>query len=195
MTRQIIKRGLIQSFAPATYTATVLILEATSYVIGNVPVATSLDSTSAITGASCAVLFLDEHNPTDALILAVYGSVASPAAGRVVFVPGFQQLSSTVITSGTTLTLAVAGNGGIPGAALGVVFKAFFTSPSAGSFIHIAPHGASSLSAYATIGNLPGANAFLNGNGVVSLSSGGQLDIQANGGNCTTTLFTYGYLL
>src|SRR5262245_8825497 len=79
MTHQIIKRGLLQSFDPSSYTATVLILEATSYSLAGVPIATSVDGTSALAGAPCAVLFFDEQNTDDAVVLAIYGKAPSPS--------------------------------------------------------------------------------------------------------------------
>ena len=69
---QAIKRGLLQSFDPVSYTASVLILEATSAYLTGVPVATHIDGTSAQVGAYCAVLFFDEQNVTDAVVLACY---------------------------------------------------------------------------------------------------------------------------
>src|SRR4051812_3394770 len=48
------KRGIIQSFSPATYTASVLLFEATSSFLTGVPVANTVDSTSGLAGALCA---------------------------------------------------------------------------------------------------------------------------------------------
>src|SRR5205085_10883488 len=105
---QVIKRGLLQSFDPASYTASVLILEATSTFLTSVPVATHVDGTSAQVGAYCAVLFFDEQNLADAVVLAVYpnGSqgVPSPAPGRVVIVTPVQQINVVAIANTTTQT-------------------------------------------------------------------------------------------
>ena len=57
-----IKRGLLISFDNSTYTASVLIMEATSAYLTGVPIAAHMDGTSAITNAQCAVLFFDEQN-------------------------------------------------------------------------------------------------------------------------------------
>src|SRR5690348_1879218 len=104
----IIKQGILQSFDTATYTASVLILEATSTFLTLVPVATHLDGTSAQVGAYCAVLFFDEQNLDDAVVLAVYPNssqgVPSPAPGRVVIVTPVQQINAVAITSGSTQT-------------------------------------------------------------------------------------------
>lgn len=196
-TRETIKRGILTAFNPSTYTANVLIMEATSAYLQDVPVACHLDGTSAQLNALCAVLFFDEQNYTDAVVLAVYpnGSqgIPSPAPGRIVFVSGYQQISGAIINSGTTSTFTIGGNGNIPFGALGIIFSANFTSPSAGSYIQIGPHGAS-LANYQALGNLPAASSFLNTNGIVQLDSNGKIDIKANGGNCTISLYTQGYV-
>ncbi|MGH2509872.1 MAG: hypothetical protein ACRDHZ_21035, partial [Ktedonobacteraceae bacterium] len=67
-----IKRGIIQNFSAATYTASVLLFEATSYFLTGIPVTNTLDGTSGLAGALCAVLFFDEHNPQDAVVIAVF---------------------------------------------------------------------------------------------------------------------------
>src|SRR5438105_14818975 len=140
---QAIKRGVLQSFDPTTYTASVLILEATSSFLTGVPVATHMDGTSAQVGAYCAVLFFDEQNVTDAVVLACYpnGSqgVPSPAPGRMVMTTPVQQVNAVLITSGATTAFAMGTN--IAGGAKAVVFKAYFTSPTVRSSLQIAPHG------------------------------------------------------
>ena len=62
-----IKRGILQSFDSSSYTASVLLFEATSYALTGIAVANHIDGTSAINGALCAVLFFNEHNPQDAI--------------------------------------------------------------------------------------------------------------------------------
>jgi hypothetical protein len=197
---QAIKRGIIQSFDNSTYTASVLLLEATSAFLTGVPIANQVDGTSGLVGAFCAVLFFDEHNHTDAVIIATYPNssqgLPSPPPGRITFVAGFQQLHNQVINAGNTSTFTLAGAGGIPSGALGVVYKAFFTSPTVGAFIDLAPAGAGANQAnYQTIGNIQVANAYVNGTGVLQLDSSGSIDIKANTGNCTVTLYTHGYII
>ncbi|MBA2678306.1 MAG: hypothetical protein H0U76_07935 [Ktedonobacteraceae bacterium] len=197
--QEIIKRGIMTQFFPATYTANILIMEATSTVIQGVPVACHLDGTSAQLNTLCAVLFFDEQNYTDAVVLAVYpnGSqgVPVPAPGRIVFVNGYQQFSSQTINAGSASTFTLTGgSSGIPAGALGTLYKVFFSSPTAGSYIQLAPHGASDMSAYASVGNLPLANGTLNSTGTLQMDAAGRIDIKANNGNCTVTLYTHGYV-
>src|SRR5689334_8779372 len=101
---QAIKRGILQSFDPTTYTASVLVLEATSAYLTGVPMATHLDGTSAQSGAYCAVLFFDEQNLADAVVLAVYPNssqgVPSPAPGRIVMVTPALQVNAVSVSSG-----------------------------------------------------------------------------------------------
>lgn len=194
MTEQIIKRGILQSLDNATYTATALILEATSYVLSGIPIATSIDGTSAIAGASCAVLFFDAQNPLDAVIIAVYGTAPSPAPGRLTFVTPIQQLNTVTINAGTTNTYTLNnGLSGIPDNILGVICRAYFSSATVGAWIGIAPHGGS-VSDYWVLGNEPVANQSVNGNALIPVDSNGQIDIKANVGNCTVNLYTYGYI-
>jgi hypothetical protein len=194
-----IKRGIIQAFFPATYTASVLLFEATSYFLSGVPVANSVDSTSGLVGALCAVLFFDEHNPQDAVVLATFPNGSSglptPPPGRVVFLGGYQQLNAVNVAPGSPLVATLAGGAsGIPVGALGAVCQVSFSSASAGSALALAPHGASNPGAYAALGNLPAAHATVSGNALVPVDSNGQIVIQASGGTCSVTLFTYGYI-
>src|SRR5947209_19070094 len=105
---QVIKRGILQSFDSSTYTASVLILEATSAFLTGVPCSTHLDGTSAQAGAYCAVLFFDEQNLADAVVLAVYpnGSqgVPTPAPGRMVLTTPVQQINAVAIANNATAT-------------------------------------------------------------------------------------------
>lgn len=193
-------RGILQSFDPATYTASVLLFEATSYALSGVPVANSVDGTSALEGALCAVLFFDEHNLQDAVVIAIFANGLSsqpvPPPGRLTFVTGYSQLQNAVIAAGTIQTYTLtAGGSNIPQGALGVLYKAFFTSSTAGAYIQLAPHGASDMTAYASIGNLAQANSYLNGMGLLQLDSAGRVDIKANNAACTVTLVTYGYVI
>jgi len=197
--REIIKRGILISFNPATYTANVLILEATSAFLQGIPVACHLDGTSAQVNSLCAVLFFDEQNYTDAVVLAVYPNASQgvpvPAPGRIVFVAGFQQFLNQSINAGVISTFTLTGgSSGIPVGALGILYKAFFTSPTVGTFIQLAPHSASDITAYASIGNLAVANGSLNGTGLLQLDANGRIDVKANAGTCTVTLYTHGYV-
>lgn len=196
--RPVIKRGILTAFDPLTYTASLLIMEATSAFLQNVPVACHLDGTSARPNAFCAVLFFDEQNYSDAVVLAVYpnGSqgVPAPPPGRTVMITGFRQLNNQFIGSGVTFTLTATGvSSGIPAGTLAVLYKVIFTSPTAGAFLHIAPSG-STITDYASAGSIQPANAMQYSTGVVALDSNGQVAIQANGGNVTVTFYTYGYL-
>ena len=190
-----IKGGLLQSFNANTYTASVLLFEATSFALTDVPVANHIDGTSAVVGALCAVLFFDEHNPQDAVIIATFSAPPVPPPGRITFVTSYQQLHTVTIAAGVTQTYTLTSASGIPTGALGVLYKAFFTSPTVGSYIQLAPHGASDITAYASIGNLAVANGYVNDMGILPIDATGSLDIKAYVGACTVTLYTYGYIV
>lgn len=195
-----IRRGIIQAFAPEAYTASVLLLEATSYFLTGVPVANMLDGTSGLAGAMCAVLFFDEHNLQDAVVLATFPNGSSglptPAPGRVVFANGYQQLNAVSVVPGTPLVATLTGgSSGIPVGALGVIYQVTFSSASAGASLALAPNGASNPNAYAALGKLVVASATLSGCGLLPIDANGRVSIQASGGTCSVTLYTYGYVM
>ncbi len=194
----IVKRGILQSFNNTTYTASVLILEATVTTLDAVPCATSLDLTSAQVGALCAVLFFDEHNLQDAVVLAVYPNgtqgVPSPAPGRVVFTTPYLLVNAVAITSGVTNTYTVWGGGSpVPSGINGILYKAYFTSTTTGAIVQIAPHGGT-LATYDAVGAIEVANSTINGSGHVAVDAGGKIDVAAHGGNITVTLYIEGYI-
>jgi hypothetical protein len=198
---QVVKRAILTGFNPVTYMASVLLLEATSCELQNVPIAFHVDRTSTlINGSLCAVLFFDETNFSDAVVLAVYSgdasSVPTPPPGRVTFVQSYKQISGDTIASGTTNTYTLTANGsGIPAGALGVLFKAYFSSPTANAYMQLAPHAASDITAYVSMGNLPTANNTINATGFLPVDGSGSIDVKANTGTCTLTLYTYGYVI
>jgi hypothetical protein len=195
-----IKRGIMQSFSASTCTASILLLEATSTYLQGVPVNTALDAASALPGAFCAVLFFDEANPQDAVVLAVYpnGTQGIPAGTNgIIFVPGYQQITNVTIPAGTTQTFTLTGgSSGIPVGAKGVIYKVAFTSPGSSTnvYIHLAPHGGT-IYAYGGVGNTDNLNQTIDGMGVLQVDSNGMIDINANNGACTIDLFTHGYIL
>ncbi|MEO8955537.1 MAG: hypothetical protein ACR2H5_07345 [Ktedonobacteraceae bacterium] len=197
---QIIKRGILQSFDNTTYTATVLLLEATSTVLSSVPMNTNMDGTSAQVGALCAVLFFDEHNLEDAVILAIYpnGSqgVPTPPPGRVTFVATpYLLVNAVAISSGVTNTYTVwGGSSPVPSGITSILYKAYFTSATVGALVQLAPHSGT-LALYHAIGAIEVASATINGSGTLAVDSGGQIDVAAHGGNCTVTLYVLGYVV
>jgi hypothetical protein len=196
----LIKRGIIQSFSPATYTASVLLFEATSHFLSGIPVSNALDGTSGLVGSLCAVLCFDEQNPQDMVVIATYANGASglpaPAPGRITFVTGYRQINAVAISNGATQTFTLTGGGsGIPVAALGVVYKAYVTGPTAGTSITLIPHAAGDNNAYQSIGNIQVANQYANGGGLLQVDANGQIDIKAVQGNATVTLYTHGYVV
>jgi hypothetical protein len=195
-----IKRGIMQAFSASTYTASILLPEATSTYLQGIPVNTALDAASALPGAFCAVLFFDESNPQDAVVLAVYpnGMQGIPSGTNgITFVVGYQQITNVTIPSGTTQTFTLTGgNSGIPPGAKGVIYKVTFTSPSnaVNIFIQLVPHGGA-IGSYGSLGDTDNLNQTLKGNGVLQVDSNGMIDIKANNGDCTINLYTHGYVL
>src|SRR5579863_6230053 len=196
---QVIKRGILQAFNSGNYTASLLLLEATSSFLTGVPVSNAIDGTSALPGALCVVLFFDEHNPQDAVVIAVFPNgtqgVPSPAPGRVTFVPSYLQVNTASIAAGVTNTYTlIGGSSGIPTGILGVLYKAYFTSATVGAYVQLGPHGVGSLAGYAALGTMPIASGTINDMGVLQVDSSGRIDVKANIDTCVFTLYTHGYV-
>ena len=67
-----IRKGIIKAFNGETYTATVQEAGSLSVWLGNIPVARNIAEAEMVVGRNCAVIFFDEANPSDAVLVAVY---------------------------------------------------------------------------------------------------------------------------
>jgi len=67
-----IKKGIIKAFNSGTYKATVQIAGSLSVWLEGIPVSRDIASGEMIAGRKCIVIFPDESNPQDAVVLAVY---------------------------------------------------------------------------------------------------------------------------
>jgi hypothetical protein len=78
-----IKRATIKGYNAATHKATVQIAGSLAVWLADVPVATDIAGGEVVSGRDCAVLFLGDDNPDDAVVLSVQG--AAPAtAGKAI---------------------------------------------------------------------------------------------------------------
>ena len=66
------KKAELRSFNSGNYTATVRIASSYKVYLEDITVARNLPSAEMITGRKVAVLFFDEYNPKEAVIVAVY---------------------------------------------------------------------------------------------------------------------------
>ncbi|GHO78494.1 hypothetical protein KSD_62650 [Ktedonobacter sp. SOSP1-85] len=189
---QIIKRGFIASFNPATYTCSIYLLEAQTVTLDNVPVALHVDNTSMLTGAYCAVLFFDEHNLNDAAVIATYasptsGSIPAYKPGRVAFIPKYKIYDASLPVGATTVTAAGVSN--IPGAANAVLCNiAYICSSSASATLSIGPTGAPTCTM-----NVQATNKEIDMSCTVPLS-GGQFVLNASIASYAT-VYIYGYIM
>ena len=67
-----IKRGIIKGFDSGAYKATVQIAGSLSVWLNEVAVARNIPAAEMIAGRRCAVIFFDEINPGDAVVVGVY---------------------------------------------------------------------------------------------------------------------------
>ena len=67
-----LKKGTLRSFNSGNYTATVQLASSFKVYLEDIAVARNLPSAEMVTGRKVAVIFFDEHNPKEAVVLAVY---------------------------------------------------------------------------------------------------------------------------
>ncbi len=68
----IMKEAILRSFNSGNYTATIEIAGSLKTYLEGVSVARNLPVAEMITGRRLAVIFFDEHNVKDAIVVAVY---------------------------------------------------------------------------------------------------------------------------
>jgi hypothetical protein len=67
-----LKKALLRSFNSGNYTATVQLAGSYKVYLEDIAVARNIPSAEMTTGRKTAVLFFDEHNPKEAVVIAVY---------------------------------------------------------------------------------------------------------------------------
>jgi hypothetical protein len=67
-----LKKAELRGFNSGNYTATVRLASSYKVYLEDISVARNLPSAEMITGRKVAVLFFDEHNPREAVVVAVY---------------------------------------------------------------------------------------------------------------------------
>ncbi len=67
-----VKRGVVKAFDSGAYTATVQVAGSLAVWLTDVPVARNIAAAEMVAERSCAVLFFDEPNPQDSVLIAVY---------------------------------------------------------------------------------------------------------------------------
>jgi hypothetical protein len=67
-----LRKGVLRSFNSGNFTATVRLAGSYKVYLEDIAVARNLPSAEMITGRKVAVVFFDEHNPKEAVVVAVY---------------------------------------------------------------------------------------------------------------------------
>ena len=67
-----LRRAMLRSFSSGSYTATVQLGGSYKVYLEDITVARNLPSAEMISGRKVAVIFFDEHNPKEAVVVAVY---------------------------------------------------------------------------------------------------------------------------
>ena len=67
-----LRKGMLRSFNSGNYTATVQLIGSYKVYLEDITVARNLPTAEMATGRNVAVVFFDEHNPKEAVVVAVY---------------------------------------------------------------------------------------------------------------------------
>ena len=67
-----LRKGVLRSFNSGNYTATVQLAGSYKVYLEDITVARNLPTAEMATGRKVAVIFFDEHNPKEAVVVAVY---------------------------------------------------------------------------------------------------------------------------
>ena len=67
-----LKRALLKSFNSGNYTATIQLTGSYKVYLEDITVARNLSSAEMTVGRKLRVIFFDEHNPKEAVVIAVY---------------------------------------------------------------------------------------------------------------------------
>jgi len=67
-----LRKAVLRNFNSGNYTATVQLVGSYKVYLEDVAVARNLPVTEMTTGRKVAVIFFDEHNPKEAVVIAVY---------------------------------------------------------------------------------------------------------------------------
>ena len=67
-----LKKAVLRSFNSGNYTATVRLASSYKVYLEGIAVARNLPLAEMVTGRKVAVVFFDDHNPKEAVVVAVY---------------------------------------------------------------------------------------------------------------------------
>ena len=67
-----LRKAVLRSFNSGNYTATVQLASSFKVYLEDITVARNLPSAEMIVGRKAAVIFFDEYNPKEAVVIAVY---------------------------------------------------------------------------------------------------------------------------
>ena len=67
-----LRKAELRGFNSGNYTATVRLASSYKVYLEDIAVARNLPSAEMVTGRKVAVVFFDEHNPKEAVVVAVY---------------------------------------------------------------------------------------------------------------------------
>lgn len=81
MTR--IHRGIIRAYDSGTHTADVRVVSDLAQQLADVPVATDIPAVAVVANRECSVLFFQEDDPDDAVVITIHGALPPASGGDV----------------------------------------------------------------------------------------------------------------
>ncbi|MBI2852458.1 MAG: hypothetical protein HYX84_05105 [Chloroflexi bacterium] len=66
------RKAILKSFSSGSYTATVQLASSLKVYLEDVTVARNIPSAEMVAGRKVALIFFDEHNPKEAIVVGVY---------------------------------------------------------------------------------------------------------------------------
>jgi len=80
-----LRRAVLKSFNSSNYTATIQLVGSYKVYLEDITVARNLPSAEMTAGRKVAVIFFDEHNPKEAVVVAVYTSLPDTINGGGIY--------------------------------------------------------------------------------------------------------------
>jgi len=133
---------------------------------------------------------------SQAFLTAAENQLAAVQYGFNVLASPYSLASNVTINSGVTNTYTCTGGAtGATAGATAILLAGYFNAATLYSYLQFAPHSGS-LGQYMSWGNIQvtGINGTINASGLVPCDGSGKIDVKANTGNCTVTLYIVGFV-
>lgn len=104
-----LKKAIVQAYSSADHKAEVQIIGSLPVWLSGVPVATNIAAAEVVPGRACSVLFLDDSNPEDAVVISVQGALPSGGSPRIQDADGDTSVDAEASPDEDKIRITVAG--------------------------------------------------------------------------------------